>query len=72
MTISAFKYDHLIGASFVEELEGEDLQAFLKLKQEASARKEAEALAAKESAAKRIAILNRLGLTEEEAKLLLG
>lgn len=72
MTISAFKYDHSTGESFVQELEGEDLQNFLQLKQEALARKEAEAQAAAEAAVKRQALLAKLGITEEEARLLLG
>lgn len=53
-------------------LEGEALASFLAQKEKDAAELTAQAQAKAEAEAKRAAILERLGLTEEEAKLLLG
>lgn len=72
MTINAFKYDHTTGESVIEELSGDELQAFIDEQNASLARKEAEAQAKAEAAIKRQALLDKLGITEDEAKLLLG
>jgi phosphosulfolactate phosphohydrolase-like enzyme len=65
-------YDHLTGETIVREMTDEEqaqrdseVAAYL-------ARKEAEAQAAIEAQAKRQALLDKLGITEDEARLLLG
>lgn len=72
MTINAFKYNHTTNEAVVEELQGDELANFLDLQKKEIARKQAEAQAKAEAENKRAEILERLGLTQEEAKLLLG
>ncbi len=72
MTIKTFIYEHSTGEARVEELSGAALNEFLASQAEAVARKEAEQQAAAAAAAKRQVLLDKLGITEDEAKLLLG
>ena len=54
------------------KLEGAELQNFLEHAAELEAKHEAEETAKAEAKAKRDALLQKLGITEEDARLLLG
>lgn len=53
-------------------LEGAELEAFLAHKEEIAAQEQAKKDAEEKAATKRQALLDKLGITEDEAKLLLG
>jgi hypothetical protein len=72
MAIKSFKYNHATNEAVTEELEGDELAEFLDLQQKEIARKEAETQAKLDAENKRAEILERLGLTADEAKLLIG
>ena len=72
MTINGFTYEHTTGESAIQELSGDELQAFIDTQNAALARKESEAQALAEAKVKRDELLTRLGITAEEAKLLLS
>lgn len=54
------------------QLEGAELSDYLATCKEINAKQVADKLALEEAAAAKLALLNKLGITEEEAKLLLS
>jgi hypothetical protein len=54
------------------EIVGEELEEILQLRKDAAERKLAEEQALKDAEIAKAALLNRLGITEDEAKLLLA
>jgi|688.fasta_scaffold431122_2 hypothetical protein len=54
------------------EISGEELEEILQLRKDAAERKLAEEQALKDAEIAKAALLNRLGITEDEAKLLLA
>jgi hypothetical protein len=54
------------------QLEGKELEAYLKDRAEIKAEVKAAEDAAKAKSAQKVALLEKLGITEDEAKLLLG